>query len=503
MAPLLVLSLLALPALAADLRLEVGGVDTARSLLAMASGADGSVVVGRCRDDGAGGDPAVDGIWTCEPLSLAAGEARAALSVDGQRVPLGGVVVAAAGTSAQARVQAGRAVLDTAGGLLTPVEGAAPKPPRPVVLLRASGDWSAGAPMAAISGPEGAVQAGCRDDGTFPDRVRNDGELGCAAAAPGGPILVAMNTREGTPITLGTFAVDPDAKVVGLAWTRGEAAATLAPVDPWPWPAEGEVVTEPEPGPDPTPVGAPDVEPVDLDPQASGPDAQPPASDRQPDPTSHGPDPLGSPGGAAPQAHGGAADEHGRGLVDAMAVAGALGVGFSLAWFVAPRRERLPAGVERVQAPPLFEGGPGLSEPVVLFRTQAQRAFFAELLDRAAARRALLVVAPDGVSLPAVAGVAYRSHSLEWEVVAGQVRSLVGSHRTPLAVIVLGRDTLVSPGAVADDPVRLLAEALPTGSWLAVVGDPQAAPVGALVPWDATHDGEWTVSRAAAPPARA
>ena len=483
--PLLSPLLLLATASAADLRLQVAPDTAPRSIVAMSLDSAGQVSVAGCRDDGTAGDERVDGIWTCDALDAADGEARAALALDGELVELGGVLVAPGGTTAQVQLEAGRAVMDTEGGLLTANPSARARPMTPLVLVRATGDWSTGAPMLRLGGPGGSGQASCRDDGTFPDRTRNDGEIGCAGPAAGDPALPVLQPAGAAPIELGRFSAD--GAVVGVTWADG--AATRGAISPWPWPAEGIVVTEPEPGPDPTPPEAPDpVAPEHVD---------------QPDHVEHvehvehegtstpvAPQPLVG-RDEAPQALAGASDTAGRGLVDFLAVLGALGAGFGLAWVVGPRRNRLPAGVERVDAPPVFEGGPGLSEPVAVYATDSGKAFLAELVTRVASRRPVLVV---GESLPPTEGIVYRSTSVEWEQVAAQAAGLTRTTRLPLAIVVLGRDTLTSPGAVADDGARLLADNLPPGTHLAFVLAPGDAPVGSLAPWTATHDAGWKVT---------
>jgi len=71
-----------------------------------------------------------------------------------------------------------------------------------------------------------------------------------------------------------------------------------------------------------------------------------------------------------------------------------------------------------------------------------------------------------------------------------RVRQLRAEAARSPSVVVLGRDTLQAPGAVADDPAARLAETLPSGGWLGVVCGLDDLTVGLLRPWVATRDGD-------------
>jgi len=487
---LLSLFLTTAPAVAADLHLEVGGDIDARSVIVMSQDAEGEVDVKGCRDDGQQPDASPDGIWTCEALDAAVGEALLAVAVDGNVTELGGAQVDAAGSRAQVFLAAGRAVLDPSGDLLEPKAGASATAFAPLVLLVATGDWSDGAPMLQLDGPYGHNQAGCRDDGTFPDRVRNDGELACASAATGASIEMGLQPAGAKSIPLGTFEADLSEPVNAFSFTAGEETAVATRLEAWPWPEAAKVVADPVPPPDPVPVDfelAPvefELDPVEFD---LG------AVDAHVEGGAKPPTPVGTREGAAPKPLGGSTDPSGRGLVDLLAVLGALGVGFGLAWVVGPRRNRLPPGIRQLEGAPILEGGPRLSDGVVVFQTDATRAFITELVGSLAERRTVLLVGD--TDIPAPTRLIYRAEATDWEEVATQIQGLLRATGAPLAVVVAGRDTLTSTGSIADDPARLLADALPAGTWAGFVVGPEGPPIGALPTWTASHDGRWKVAR--------
>jgi len=475
---------------AAELVVEVGSSSMPRSLVAMAS-AGGEVEVVACADDGAGADRAVDGLWSCGPLDLDAGEVSLALSWDGRLVDVGSVVLPGAGLRLQVERTRSGVVVEPGTGLLNPRSGATAARSVPLVLAMVTGAGDGGAPVMRLVGDRGQVQGSCSDDGNFPDATRNDGVVSCAAPAVEGAVTIWLQGAGSEAQGYGRHDIDPEG--VAVAFSVDFDARSAVPMSlAWPWPAAAdEEPTPPEPGPDPVP---PEPGPDPVPPE--GPDPVPP----------EGPDPVPvsahqSPEGpappqpvvdrAAPRAHGGAAASAGRGLIDLLAVLFALACGFGLAWVVRPKGPRLPSGVSRVDAPPLFDGGPRRSEGATVFQTVEQGAFLVALLRRVASTGPVLVVLPEGAELPELAGgPVYRSAEQDWEQVERQVRGLQRAGGVSPSVVVLGRDTLQAPGAVADDPPARLAEALPAGGWLGVICSPDDAPVGLLRPWLVTRDGD-------------
>jgi len=484
---------------AADLVLEVGGSPAPQSLVAMALGG-GDVELVACADDGAGADRAVDGLWTCGPLDVETGEVSVALAWDGRLLDVGAVVMSGDGLRLQVK-QAGNGVLvDPGTELLTPRKGARASRSAPLVLALVSGTGDGGAPVMRLKGSGGQVQGSCSDDGNFPDSTRNDGIVSCVAPALGDSVLVSLQGAGSEAQAFGAHAVERGAVAVALEIDvqTGSAASTALS---WPWPAAAPETQEPAPGPDPTPPEPgpepePGPDPVPPDPApgpepAPGPDPVPPDPMVGPQHTDRPQAPQPVVDRAAPGAHGGAAATSGRGLIDLLAVLFALACGFGLAWVVRPKGPRLPSGVSRVDAPPLFDAGPRRSDGATVFQTAEPGLFLVSLLRRVAAEGPVLVVLPEGSELPELAGgPVYRSAQQDWEEVERQVRGLQRAGGVSPSVVVLGRDTLQAPGAVADDPAARLAETLPSGGWLGVVCGLDDPTVGLLRPWVATRDGD-------------
>lgn len=460
-------------ALGAELSASLGGLEQPRSVVLMgvpAGGLASQAAHAGCRDTGDGGDAAVDGVFTCASLELPAGEVHLALSLDGRLQDLGTVVLGEGGTSVQVQREPGGLTLSTGPGLLAPQEGAKAAGGVPLVVGRVSGDFSQGAPIMRIVGPAGNAQAPCRDDGTFPDGTRNDEVQACAGPATGAEVALWVQGAGSQAFEVGKVAVDPGATVVFVDVDLTARSATLAPDAAWPWPPPPkEEALAPTPGPDPVPPEpGPDPSPPEVGPE---PQAPQPLIDR-----------------AAPQAQVGAASTVGRGLIDVFALLAALAAGLGLAWVVLPRGPRLPEGVDRLDAARPFSPGPSLAEPAAVFEAQDPVAFLGALLTRLSRSRAVFLVAPAEVDLPPLSGeTVYRTEARDWEEVDRQLRALQrATGRTPL-VLVLGRERLTAPGAVADDGAVRLAEALPAGSWLGLVVAPGSEAVGFLTPWRAVR----------------
>lgn len=466
---------------AGGLAVRVGGVDGARSVQLMALDA-GLPQVSGCSDRSKPPDDRTDGIWTCEVLALAGGEVQMALAVDGVLIEVGTVVVPAQQDLDYAiQVDGSRVIVEPAGTLLAAREGLAPSGGAALVLAEVRGDFSSGAPMLRLSSGGKTVQASCGDDGRFPDRVRNDGVLGCAGPAPGDPVRVVLQVAGAAPLALGEFAAPGGVLTLSL---DAEALTGTVATLPWPWPVVGAAEANHQPGPEPVPP-------------AAGPDPVTP----QPGPAPEAVFPQG-PAPDSPASHQGEADRAGKGLIDALMVGLALLVGFGLAWFLPRRGPRLPQGVARVASPPLFStGGPGLDGRAAQFRAERPLLLAAALVRRVAASRPVLVVLPSGTALPATPGApVYSTQVRDWEEVDRQVRSLARAGGLMPAVVVVGRDTLTAPGAVAEDPAARLAERLPTGAWLGLVTSPAAATVGLLTPWEVREDDGWVLEQAVAGP---
>ena len=276
---------------------------------------------------------------------------------------------------------------------------------------------------------------------------------------------VVLQVAGAAPLALGEFAAPGGVLTLSL---DAEALTGTVATLPWPWPVVGAAEANHQPGPEPVPPAAGPA-------PAAGPEPVPPAAGPDPVTPQPGPAPEAvfpqGPAPDSPASHQGEADRAGKGLIDALMVGLALLVGFGLAWFLPRRGPRLPQGVARVASPPLFStGGPGLDGRAAQFRAERPLLLAAALVRRVAASRPVLVVLPSGTALPATPGApVYSTQVRDWEEVDRQVRSLARAGGLMPAVVVVGRDTLTAPGAVAEDPAARLAERLPTGAWLGLV----------------------------------
>lgn len=446
-------------ALAAAPAARIGGVGAARSLAVVVQRGD-EVVAIACNDAGAAPDASPDAVWTCGPLPPVVGPVLVGVVRDGLLLDAGKMVIG--GADLELAIDGGAV---SAGASLVPA-AAAPNPGAVTVLARVSGLGATSAPVVRLQSGRGGVELMCRDDGVFPDDTRNDAVHGCAGPAPDTRAEVFINGKDGATRSFGTVTWDPkDALgflvVDGAAGTsRAEAFPVLAfraPDDVGataPAPAPG-VVTEPVPptAPDQPPEQAPERSPV---------------ATREALPT----------GSTSPVA-----------LLAAFLL-GAAGV-----LTFRQRATRLPAVLTRHPAPPLLPGGPTLADGAAALRVAVPDAgaLAGALLPALARQRRVVLVAPAGMELPPVAdGPVYRVAVTDCEEIEAAVRALARAPGPPVAVLVVGDDTLCDPGAIVPDAVGKLRGGLAADIWLGVVGSGPAP--GGLPAW--TADGPpWTLRR--------
>jgi hypothetical protein len=464
-------------ALAAAPVARVGGLGAARSVALLVQKGD-EVAAIPCNDAAVAPDVAPDGIWSCGPFPLVTGAVRVGVVRDGRLLDAG---TAELGGAPLVLVVSGGAA--TLGGTLPAPAATAPQAGAPTVVARVTGLGEGSAPVVRLQGSGGGVELMCRDDGVFPDVVRNDAVHGCAGPAPGAGAEVSVNGKDGATRSYGKVSWEAGQ---ALGYLVVDGAAGVARVErftlnPFP-PPEDTSGTAPPPGPEPKPP-APVPPTAPVSPQPGGEQAPTPPEDanrregeeRSPVATRE----------ALPSAPLSPA---------ALLVAFALGAGGVLAF--QRRGARLPALLQLQPSPPLLPGGPGLADGPVAVCVSDPVAFAATLLPALARHRRVVLVAPAGAAFPPVPdGPVYRSAGFDCQEIEAAVRALARTAGPPVAVLVVG-EGLTEPGAVAPDPVRTLRAGLGAGVWFGVVtaGD---APNGFLT-WTASGP-PWALARATLP----
>ncbi len=470
-------------ALAATPLVRVSGVEGARAVALLVE--QGGEVRGFPCADAAS-------VWTCGPLAAGLpGAVRLAILRDGRILDAGAVELDATGASL--RVRGGQVVATPGAGPGT--NGTPQGAGLPTVVARVSGSAEGSAPVLHLQGSAGGAEVMCRDDGTFPDVARNDGEHGCAGVAPGHDVSVQLNGKDGQTLILGSVQWSPTEPIhrlmvdlVARTALPGEfALPTFVPAT-----LEEGSTSDPPPG-DAPPGDAPPGDPAvgsDPVPPPPGPDPVPP-----PPPGSAG---SPSPGAGVPEHRGSrepvATRETSGGTLLALGLAGALGLIGANA--LLRRAPRLPASLRPLPAPPLLPGGPSLADLSVAIEAPDPDALAAALLPALARHRRVVVVAPRALELPPMAeGPVYRVDGADCEIVEAAVRALARTPGPGLAVLVIGSNTLVDPGAVAGDPVTKLRGGLPPGVWMAVIGERESSDARALSRWTAAGP-PWALVRA-------
>ena len=406
-------------------------------------GGDGDTGVG-CNDAGLAPDRLADGVYTCFPLPRLAPPTELFL--------LHEAGVAAAGDAVDGAGEHLHLALD--GGTLR-VEASRPEGASgagggagTLLLIHLVGVPAGPLPMLTVTERSGAYQLRCRDDGGFPDLLRNDGEPGCAGHVLGAEGVLSMNSATG-PRSLGTVQLDGK-----LAWLRVDAANGTITPEAEALPLAGRDLP-PSPPPAPTP-------------------GEPTPIPGQPTPTPGGPTPT--PGGPAPpptstESPAGALQEPPKvpwssallwlGLAGGAAAAG-------LAWQRHARRNPLPGGLLPLSPPQAPGGAHTLTGRGLVVEGDEMEAVAAMLLARAAASRRVILVSEANVAAPSDSAGIWRSSSVDCLEVAAMAGKLGSTPGAPVAVVVVGAQVLRDPGGVVPQPLPHLLAALPPGVWLGI-----------------------------------
>ena len=140
------------------------------------------------------------------------------------------------------------------------------------------------------------------------------------------------------------------------------------------------------------------------------------------------------------------------------------------AWAFRSRPRPLPETLRAHPTPPLLPGGPGPGDTPCAFVAEDPPALAAAVLPALARqRRVILVSRTWSAFAPLAEGPVYRSASDDCEEVEVAARALAAIPGAPVAVLVVGEEALVEPGAVKPDPFKRLRDGLPAGVWLGVV----------------------------------
>ncbi len=451
------LLLLAALAHATPVQLRVAGVSKAQAVLGVVRDAEGARVA-PCNDAGTGSDQAVDGVFTCEDIELE-GDTGAVLAIVDGKLTDAGVLTWEAGKPrvAALEVSGGMVQISTDGSSLTLSAGGRPRPAVPIVLARLPQYGTGPAPVLVLGG--GATQLNCHDDGSFPDRQVNDGEPGCAGFLAADKADVMMNSGDGKSIPLGvvTWPAGPIRYLtVDVKAAASSSAPFEMPLPPMPSLTGGTTAAAAQaPSPESastatvTPPAA-EASPVKAEPKA---DAKPVAQEAA---SSHLPGVGETP--------------FGPWLWAALGLGGVGGIAF-----VRARRTRtftVRPTLRAHPAPPLFPGGPMWSEAAVL-RVDDPVALLPELLRMLTEQRRVVVVLPGRTQLPPVGGAGVWVATVPtWEEIAAGVMALARTEGAPVAVVILGGDTVTDPGALNPESLGHLVRALPPGVWMGVIATP-------------------------------
>jgi hypothetical protein len=447
-------------ALAAPIVTTVSGVGEGSAVALWVKGEEGSRFVG-CADTGSPPDRAADGLYTCAPFERP--PAPTALFLLHETGVVGaGDAVDGAGATLHLALE----------GATLRVEPSPPTAPQPggrgagsLLLLHLIGVPAGRLPALSLATPSGTVQLRCRDDGGFPDLVRNDGEPGCAGRLGAGSATLWLNGQGGGR-QLGKLTVEG-----AVAWLRVDATAgtitpesaalpepgrdlppsPVPPKPPEPVPPEGVPPTPPEPVP---PEGVPPTPPEPVPPEGvppTPPEPVPGAPTAPPEPTAPAP-PRGPPVSA------------GVAWLSALLLA----AGGVLAWQRRQARRALPSCLLPVAAPRSATPAESLTGPGVLVESDDPAAAAARLLARAAATRRVILLSDDDVEPPTDSAGVWRSTCTDWIKVSAAAAQLARSPGPPVAVVVVGADTVRDPGSVSPAPLANLVSAMPPGTWLGV-----------------------------------
>jgi hypothetical protein len=389
-----------------------------------------------CNDAGTAPDAAADGVYTCGPL--------AGLAPPTELFLLHESGVAAAGDALDGGATRLHLGLD---GATLRVETSRPAAPGTgaggagrLLLIHLVGAPSGPLPMLTLSSPSGSTQLRCRDDGGFPDLVRNDNQPGCSGRVLTPTASLSMNSSAG-PRSLGALPTSGE-----LLWVRVDATAgTITPeTEAIPLPGRDLPPSSPPPPPgEPTPPpGTPTLPAGEVSPPSGA------ASEPPPPPVASGLAWLG---------------------------AAVLAIAAAFAWRRKASRNPLPSCLEPVTPRTGEAALPTLEGKGLIVEGVSALAAGEVLLARAAATRRVILVAHGAVAPPTDTAGVWRSScvdSLKIARAAGQLASTPGA---PVAVVVVGADIVRDPGAIDPHPLANLLGALAPGIWLGVAVTPGEA----------------------------
>lgn len=368
-----------------------------------------------CNDAGTAPDAAADGVYTCAPV--------AGLAPPTELFLLHESGVAAAGDALDGGATRLHLGLD---GATLRVETSRPAAPGTgaggagrLLLIHLVGAPSGPLPMLTLSSPSGSTQLRCRDDGGFPDLVRNDNQPGCSGRVLTPTASLSMTSSAG-PRSLGALPTSGE-----LLWVRVDATAgTITP--------ETEAI--PLPGRDLPPSSPP-----------------PPPGEPTPPP------PPGEPTPPPPVASG-----------LAWLGAAVLAIVAAFAWRRKASRNPLPSCLEPVTPRTGEAALPTLEGKGLIVEGVSALAAGELLLARAAATRRVILVADGAVAPPADTAGVWRSSCVDSLKIARAAGELASTPGAPVAVVVVGADIVRDPGAIDPHPLANLLGALAPGIWLGV-----------------------------------
>ena len=425
-------------ALAGPLDARVSGLGSATAVHLLTRSV-GELSVFDCNDAGRAPDAGADGVWTCGPGDLDAEASTVGLLVDGKLFEAGEARWTGSSRLLSVDRSGGATQLSTTDHLGSPSPGSIPAGPGQTLLVEVRGFVGEGAPVVHVATPSGRRQLNCGDDGTFPDRVRNDGVLGCSGLLLDPNATLTLFPAGGSPVAFGEVPLG-DAPVVevvvdvsSVTLTAGAAGllrSALVPVE--------SAVGTPAAAPEPVPPNEREGEREG----GGGPAGGPPLPMAAP---SH---PLADPG-----------------VVALGVVAVAIGAG------VVVGRRRRPGGaldaLHRVPTRPLFDGGPSISDGGCQLRTADPAALAIHLVPQLAGTRRLLVASAEPLDLPPTDGAsAWSATQPHIDDLIEAARTLAARHGPELAVLLVGRDAALAPGDVAPDLAQELDRRLPAGAFL-------------------------------------
>lgn len=391
--------------------LPVAGLPDTRALLLLAE-REGRIEPIPCSDDGQPPDTGADGIWNCgQPVAT---DATLGLLADGLLL----LIDCAVPTAVQVEGGQGRCVERVAPG-----GPQAPRPFLPQIVIAVQSPAGVGAPVLVLEGSGGSVQLGCRNDGRFPDQLRNDDRFGCAGVPPGDALTLSLNSSSGQRVEIGQ-----------AAWEPGQPLRYLQ-IDV----EKKDIQT--------TPIGISLIDPAASPSILSTPGA--PSPPEQAPPAMGGVPPRMESPPAAPY------------RPAAVIGAGLMGIGIGL-WL---RRPVLPPGVRSAPPAAILPGLPATGAPLIL-RAPSVEIGLTGLLPRLSGWRLLLVGAPPPVASGGPVLVATDPDRL---TVEDAILSLARQPGLPLLVILAGGDALRDPGSLTGHPASRVAEALPDGVRLVAV----------------------------------